>query len=168
MRATLFWISLAGFQVSSSGVAEIALHPLCLCQILYPVQSPLVDLYRTRFGNLFSIHSTCLFDLEVLDEVLVIVTVSGTGIRGSSVLSTCRICGFLSANFRLLCSNLVSKVCGFDILFALVCFHDVDIESFLFSFGCFHQKLAVLVAIFSQGAGLPKYKFRSTQTTEKV
>ena len=30
--------------------------------------------------NLFSIHLSCLFDSEVLDEVLVIGTVSGTGI----------------------------------------------------------------------------------------
>ena len=64
----------------------------------------------------------------------------------SSVLSTFVV--FRQRIFGYFCGHLVSKVCGFDILFALVCFHDVDIESFLFSFGCFHQKSAVLVAIY--------------------
>ena len=52
----------------------------------------------------------------------------------SSVLSTCRICGFPSANFRLLLRSFCLEGLRFDIPFALVCFHEVDIESFLFSF----------------------------------
>ena len=68
-----------------------ASDPVSLFNFCYHI----IDHYRTRFRNFLGIQSSCLSDSKVLDEVFVVRAVTRTDTRALSVLSTCRIFGFL-------------------------------------------------------------------------